>query len=428
MDLAIHDGMFIRRTRLQFALPMRKSLMNLDLQFGFGMMEHSRALIQQWKGGRVILSPRDLTSEQLERLSATITALPGGDVWLDPQFYVPRADHERLCSHDYWPDSFTTGLFWQGAALTNLLTKLFALNRTLKTSAVVLPGMLASSIDEDWFAAQEAVISEARRLSPQAHLVATIALSDDALTDIAQISELLERVETWDVWGFYIVAQHPNGSYLVADPIWLANLIDLAAGLKLLGRFVTIGYTTHQILIAALAKVDRLGSGTWMNVRSFAPDKFTIPVEEEIRQRTKWYYCPQALSEYKIPFLDVAYRVGVLDSMKAPNFLGSKFADALFAGVQPSSVKAFTEQAAFRHYLQCFRQQAADAVKPTFSATYDEYMRTLDRAEQMLGSLRSKGIYGQLREFTDALEANRSAAQTLSALRSAVLERRWATL
>jgi hypothetical protein len=54
--------------------------MELHLQFGYGMMEHCRALISSWNGGTAILSPRDLNDEQLERLAATINGLLAGSV------------------------------------------------------------------------------------------------------------------------------------------------------------------------------------------------------------------------------------------------------------------------------------------------------------------------------------------------------------
>ncbi len=402
--------------------------MNLDLQFGFGMMAHSKALIERWQGGNVILSPRDLSSEQLVSLSGSITKLPGGTVWLDPQFYVPRADHERLCSHDYWPTHFQTGVFWQGESLRNLVRKLVELNIELETSAFVLPGILAAPVDEDWFVAQEAIIREVSSIGYEGPLICTIALSDESLKDINQIGELIERAEGWNVQGFYIVAQHPNGTYLVTDPIWLANLIDLAAGLKLMRKSVSIGYCTHQMLIASAAKITAISSGTWMNVRSFPPEKFSVGVEEEIKQRTKWYYCPQALSEYKIPFLDVAQRVGVLPLMQPPPEFGSDYADLLFSGVQPTTVKAFSEQEAFRHYLHCLHQQSQDSVKESFRATVDVHNEMLDRAESLLATLRSRGVFGGLRDFSDAVDANRAALQVLKSLRGAMLERAWNTL
>ena len=138
--------------------------MELYFQFGWGMMEHSRVLLSRWKGGSVILSPRDLYPEQLEPLSSTINALPGTSVLVDPQFYLPYADHERLCSHAYWPQDYDTGDFWQGSGLEQLLEELIKLNIALESRAFVLPGMLASEINEDWLATQRSVLETARTL------------------------------------------------------------------------------------------------------------------------------------------------------------------------------------------------------------------------------------------------------------------------
>jgi hypothetical protein len=234
---------------------------------------------------------------------------------LDPQFYLPHADHERLCSHEYWPQEYETGAFFQGPALTKLLRKLRELNVRLGCRAFILPGLLAASVDDDWLAIQRAIIEEGQAKEKQFSLIATIALSAEAVKDEEQIALLLEAAEQWSVQGYYIVCEHPNGQYLVTEPNWVANVIDLAAGLRLRGAEVVLGYCNHQMLIAALAKVNAIASGTWMNVRSFPPDKFKAPYEEEIKQRATWYYCAQALSEYKIPFLDIAKRQKVLSLM-----------------------------------------------------------------------------------------------------------------
>ena len=123
--------------------------MELHLQFGYGMMEHSKALLSRWKGGTVILSPRDLQPKQLGPLSSSINALSNASVLVDPQFYLPYADHERLCSHDYWPPDYETGDFWQGSGLQQLLKEVVKLNVALGSKALVLPGMLASEINDD---------------------------------------------------------------------------------------------------------------------------------------------------------------------------------------------------------------------------------------------------------------------------------------
>ena len=401
--------------------------MQLHLQFGYGMMEHCRSLISLWKGGTAILSPRDLDDEQLERLAESINVLPGGECLLDPQFYLPHADHERLCSHAYWPEEYKTGAFFQGPALTKLLRNLRELNTRLNCRAFILPGLLAGSVDDDWLATQQAVIEEALAKEQQFALIATIALSAEAVKDEEQIARLLESAERWSVPGYYVVCEHPNGQYLVTEPNWVANVIDLVAGLRLRGAEVLLGYCNHQMLIAALAKVSAIASGTWMNVRSFPPDKFKAQYEDEIKQRATWYYCAQALSEYKIPFLDIAKRQGVLSLMAPPADLDGGFASALFSGVQPSSVP-FSEQAAFRHYLNCLRIQCANATGTSFDVAVSNQERLLDDAAELLQRLAPSGIRGQLRDFGEIVDVNRAAMELFKTLRGAVLRRRWSTL
>jgi hypothetical protein len=164
-----------------------------------------------------------------------------------------------------------------------------------------------------------------------------------------------------------------------------------------------------------------------MNVRSFPPDKFKAPYEEEIKQRATWYYCAQALSEYKIPFLDIAKRQKVLSLMAPPAGLDGGFVASLFSGAQPSSIP-FSEQAAFRHYLHCLRGQCASATGTSFDATVANQEQLLSDAEGLLQRLAPSGIRGQLRDFGEIIDVNRAALELFKTLRGAVLRRRWSTL
>jgi hypothetical protein len=401
--------------------------MEMFLQFGFGMMDHSRQLLDRWGGGTVVLSPRDLTDDQLVRLSVDLGRMPNCRVLLDPQFYVPHSDHERLCSHSYWPNAYDTSIFWQGPQLNQLLTTLSAKNQQLGCRAFLLPGLLAGQIDADWLAVQAAICEEAAAIHSIIPRIATVALSADATRNTDQIGSLVESAEDWPVAGFYVVAEHPNGAYYVDDPNWLANLLDLAAGLRLLGKEVIIGYCNQQILCVGCAKVDAICSGTWMNVRSFPPEKFQPVYDDEIRQRSKWCYCPQALSEYKIPFLDIAWRQGIIDQMAPPQNLDGGYATALFTGTQPSTVD-FSEQAAFRHYLNAVRGQAGFAVAASFDETVARYEEQLNSSEVILQTLRTAGVLGQNRDFRDIIDVNRAALAILRTTRGPMLRHRWATL
>ena len=70
-----------------FRLRGRQRLMELHLQFGWGMMEHCRHLLTHWGGGTAILSPRDLSPTQLSRLAVDLQRIPNVSTLIDPQFY-----------------------------------------------------------------------------------------------------------------------------------------------------------------------------------------------------------------------------------------------------------------------------------------------------------------------------------------------------
>ncbi len=401
--------------------------MELHLQFGFGMMEHCRHLLAEWGGGTVILSPRDLNDKQLRSLAADVAEIEGGKTLLDPQFYVPYADHDRLCSHGFWPADFASGSFFQGPEMEALVRQIVELNVDLGTEAIILPGMLANPVDDLWLAHHESILTTARDMAGGTKVYATLAIGSDTARSREQVSALLEAVTRWKADGYYLVCEHPNGNYLVQDAIWLAHVLDLTAGLRLAGAQVILGYCNHQMLVAHIAGANAICSGTWMNVRSFPPDKFSKDYDEEIRRRATWYYCPQALSEYKIPFLDVAHEQGVLDLMKPAPALDGGYVDQLFSGVQPSSVR-FSEQAAFRHYLHALRGQTLSLQAESYDEARQEHEKTINDAEDLLGTLVSNGVLGTNRDFMDSLDVNRAALAMLDKQRGPVLRRRWTSL
>jgi len=397
--------------------------MKLFIQFGHGMMEHCRHLIENWRSGTVILSPRDMTERQIESLSRDIHDR-GGSTLLDPQFYDPRGDHHGLVKHDYWPDNFNTSLFLSGPPLSELMEKLVALNSIAQTDILILPGLYCQRIDDDWLAVQDAIINEFVAFVPEMKRYATVCLSGESIRFEEQIETLLNASEEWEVNGYYVVAEHPNGAYLADDPMWLANLLSLCAGLKLQKRDIVLGYSNHQMLCMACAGVDAIASGTWLNVRSFSTEKFQEPDSDSISRRVKWYYCPQTLSEYKLPYLDMAFRRGVIGSFSAPSEYCSNYADILFGGAQPSTTD-YSEQRSFRHYLTCLRHQCNVSKRETFSETVDYHLSLINEVEEMIRVAHRAGVRGQDRDFAEIIDVNRVAVEALVDIRGFVLERLW---
>ena len=397
--------------------------MKFYLQFGHGMMAHCAELLGENVGEGVILSPRDLTLKQLTDVSFATSSVKKA-VLFDPQCYIRDADHKRLTQHAYWKvfKKTATSNIITGSGAAAIVGPLYAYNLALQTDAVLLPGLMADAVTHDWLTLHRNIVTEGSRLINDRPVFATIALSTDATADESQIEAIVEEASRWNVSGFYVVAQ--AAKYLVEDINWLANLMILTAGLKLLQKQVIVGYSNHQSLCLASANVDTIASGTWLNVRAFDPNKFYIPDEDEVSRRTRWYYCPQALSEYKIVFLDAARRTGILAELQAPVVFDSKFADPLFAGAAPTSVN-WGEQAAFRHYLTCLNGQVLQARKDSFEETVDQHRGVLDAAESRLKHFRSNGVLGGDRDFSQILDINRSAITMLTHARGAQLRRNW---
>jgi len=398
--------------------------MQLYLQLGYGMMQHCHELLGTWKQGGVVLSPRDLTNDQLRRVAGNARS-HGCEPLLDPQCFFRGADHHRLTNHSYWEaiSSHATGAFMGGPGTAALLGELANTARSMGINRHILPGCLADTVSDDWFAMQECIIAEAPGHFGDDQFLATVALSASAMQHEEQVEAVVERARGWNVSGFYVVAESPSG-YLVDNPIWLANLLILVSGLKLLNKQVIVGYCSHQMLCLASAGADIIASGTWLNVRAFGPARFFEPEATDVSRRAVWYYCPQASSEYKMAFLDIAHRGGILHRMRPNPALGSIYADPLFAGAPPSSVNwTFTD--AFRHYLACLCSQAAVAKQPSFDATIGELRHNLDSAESLLHLLHANGVAGQDRDFRDCVDVNRSALIVFERARGERLRRAW---
>lgn len=404
--------------------------MELALQFGWGMMAHSKSLVDEWDGGSVILSPRDLNNDQLSRLSRDVSRL-GGNPILDPQFYLPHSDHERLRSHSYWPGAFEPDHRLLPGEWASLLEALGELNRRLGTGQFMLPGILAESPEQMdvWFEQHETMLGEAQRLELLgAPSTVTVALGSDVATQTDACQRVIEWLDQWDVWGVYLVLAHPSGQYLTDNSTWLANALDLVGGLRLQGKRVVLGYSNQQMLIAAAAGANAIASGTWMNVRSFPAEKFRQVVDDEMRQRKLWYYAPSTLTEYGVDYLDMAARQGLLDLMRPEPAIANSYSAGLFTGPQPSMAR-FSEGDAFRHYLVCLRGQALGLTRPSFDETLDAVRALLARAEQSVATLAAREIRSQTREFTpDVVQACRAALVSLETGLGPRLRRDWSRL
>lgn len=401
--------------------------MEMMLQFGYGMMGLSQRLLEEWGGGSVILSPRDLSLEQMLKFKDKLNGL-NSNLFFDPQFFVPRTDQQNLNGHTYWPEDYNTLEFGR-TSIHRLIESLNNdYNLPLNTAAFILPSSLTDSIDEIWYKFQSIYVEEARQVVADTKpIYVTLAFSHTAIMSEANVHEALEYVEELGVQGAYVIAEPPNTQYLVDNPVWILNLLDLVAGLKLLGLRVIVGYSNQQSLILALANIDAIACGNWMNVRSFTTTKFNVP-EGGVRRNSLWYYCPQALSEYQLSMMDLASRFGIIEELRAdPDIYGSNHAEILFSGAQPSTT-AFNQRSMFSHYLTCIKSQAESAVQPSFDETKRIMRMRIESARQLTEEFTSQGLSGRQRDFSNIADNQLSTILAFNRLRGLSMSHNWRLL
>lgn len=397
--------------------------MNFYIQMGHGMQSICRELTEAWNGSTVVLSPLNITQKNLTPFAKSLHKVKG-KLLLDPQMYSPRKYHKNLQQYSYWPKSVTSV---ELGDCSDLISALSNINAEIQASEFILPSNIINRIDERWHKSQDLIAKQARKSSDGMRLLHTVALGPDVLADDNQVESIIQFVKQWDVEGIYIVCQHPDSYYLVDKPIWVTNLLSLVAGIKRLGKKVVVGYASHQLLCLALAKCDAIAAGNYLNVRWFKPERFETNYDDEPSRRSTWYYCPQAFSEYKVTYLDVAKRVNVLSRMQPPELMSNEYSSILFQGAMPSSTN-YKEGNSHRHYLHCLKIQCENATKSTYAETRDAQLALLSTAALLIKGLSEEKVKGQDRDFSGIVEVIEAAISLFDKEFGFAMSQEWSKL
>lgn len=401
--------------------------MDLFLQMGHGMKAHSLELISKWGSGTAILSPKHMNLDKLIATAEEIHEV-NGSVIIDPQFYIPRTSQENLQTHSFWPNDFNTNTFFSGSGVDELI-KIFLNEYVLptKSSSFIIPTLYLSDINNDWNQITDIIVESVLKQTVTIEKYLTVCIGEEVLKNEEKTHALLEQLEDYPVDGFYIIPIHPKDEYLIDNASWLLNLLDLSAGLKLLGKKVIIGYSSHQLIALAMAKVDAISTGIWLKTRMFPLGDFDENDEENSGGRkSTWYYCPQSLSEYQIPFLDIANSAGILNDLKTPDYFDSDYSDILFSGAQPTVVN-FSEREAFRHYLHCLKIQCNEVSKGSYNETKDYLKLIFDTALDLSAYFRLNGVRAKHRDFGNIGDSNLSVLDAFDNIRGLIFNSKWSS-
>ena len=382
--------------------------MELYLQMGHGMQKMSKELLTQWGTGHIIISPVNIKQQSLEKYSKEIHAL-NGKIYFDPQLFYPHDANTKLKEYNYWPQ----GSLSDTSTLTSIHHDLLELNNKIGTEAIILP---STKMDEMSFYKVLKQLTDGAsffRKKTTKKLFATLCIASETIRNHEFIENILDSLTQLDVDGFYLIAQPSNGEYINSDTLWELGFLKLIACLKLSQKKVIVGYSNHQTLVTSILKVDGIASGTYMNTRSFSPEKFQSYSDDDTKRKSTWYYLPDAMSEYKAMILDIAKQRGFLNEFAPQGNLKNQYSSVLFSGAMPSST-SYKETESFMHYLTCLKKQCDTLSQVSYQDTFNAYDFMLNIAERKIKTLKLKGIRGQNRDFEPGIEANRIAMYAIN--------------
>jgi hypothetical protein len=155
--------------------------------------------------------------------------------------------------------------------------------------------------------------------------------------------------------------------------------------------------------------IEAIASGNWMNTRSFTFDKFKSDTGD-IKRHKLWYYAPSLLTEYSIPYLDIAHRGKLLKLLDCRQVVADTPASLLFDSQQKPSAVGYNLSDSFVHYLLSLDAQVKKCeVNGKYDAKRDYQMEMLQTAKQSLSLLLKYRINGQNRDFFEILNVNETA-------------------
>lgn len=378
--------------------------MELYFQMGHGMISMCKDLISDWGGGTIILSPVNIKQEKLV-MHSTNFVRKNAKVLFDPQLFFTRGANSNLKEYTYWPSESTT--LTNTSTMLQICKEILKINKDIGSEEIILPSKQLNEDDFHNIYNQSVESVQFFRSKTKKPIFATLALNSDVIRNPDLIENIVNLYNKLDVDGYYVIPEPPNGEYIVKDPKWSISVLKLLVSLKFTKRKVIVGYSNHQGLVYSLANVDAIASGNFMNTRAFSPDKFKLK-EKEMKQKSKWFYSPNAMCEIRATLLDVAEQRGRLDLLKPTGLFENKYSSMLFTGAKPSSAN-FTEGDSFKHYLHCLRVQCNDLKASTYEDAYSKYEFILNSADQRLNEIKAIGITSQSRDFEDGIVANRVA-------------------
>lgn len=362
-----------------------------------GHVRAEKALRQDYADGAV-LSPADYNYEKNRNYGETFSNL-GGDVFFDPQFYIPRTDRPDMTTYPYFSGhggaDFSTAMYSSQSERIELCEEILEVQDKCSVDGYISPARYIDSISPEnldrWLDLTETFIEAARDIGRDIPIFASLPVNGFELTENRRRNDLLNRVTSLDPDGFYVSVQHDD----LDTRLPLKGVDNVYSYLKLMAslrsnRFEVIAAHTHQIAHLLLGiGVNVYASGHYQNLRAFDSDRWIPTDEDEIRQQVVRYYSDELLDALRVDSdLDELATDGSFDVSKVRS--NSPFEEDLFdSQTSPAGTGWKFSDASWEHYVYTCGQIADRYRGINFEERYANAREKIESAENLYEEIRS---------------------------------------
>lgn len=268
--------------------------MKIYHQTGFRYNWNIESFVDDHAGDGLILSPININSDKITRLSDSVRQTS----WLDPQLYLLKDYKKEMESYEYFPlkikSNFDTDDF--SAHSDEVAGKCLQFQIDNDFEYAVIPMRYLDNIPANYYEQWtthivEPFINKYNQMGTSKKLLITVIVKQIQLQDKTYRNELLNFLTSIEeLSGVYLIFEHNFTSKQIKDTQYLYDALLFIHYLKMNSLEVHIGYANTEGILYSIANPDSISMGSYENLRHFNIKRFrALEKNEQAAPRARLY-------------------------------------------------------------------------------------------------------------------------------------------
>ena len=306
-------------------------------------------------GHGIIFSPVHLEYKRMIDISQSIK----NDSILDPQFYIPNSQKNKLNSYPFFPekklDGFSTSAYH--AISSEIAQECIEFQIKQDYFALIIPARYYSEMITDYIDKQarftvDAFLKIINDLKVRKKVFLTLPLTISMILDTKYRLSLLNWITSYStIDGIYLLVNFDENRKQILDYNKLLEYLKFIKEIKNTGLELITGYNNTEGLLLTLLDVDYITMGAYENTRKFSVDKF-LDAEGDRRGPVARLYFPNLLNWVKFnSIIEIkSQHVEIWRKIYTP----TEYMDNV---IELNTAPHFTQPALYKHYFKLIEHQ-----------------------------------------------------------------------